>query len=285
MNSKYRAIFFVVVAVLMFSASAHGQEKLMVFCGAAFKQPMEEIIQAFTTKTKVEVQVTYGGVGTLLSQIMLTRRGDLFIVPSSYVMERAQSKGLLAPRPLGTFAYVVPAINVQKGNPKGITCLKDLTQPSVRVAIANPETVFVGMLAAELVEKALNSDEQRLFKKNVVTCPEDFNTLATALIFKKVDAIIGFHYLGSWYPDQIDTVKLKAVEIQRIGAGKVGVLSHSKSPLLAERFKHFLVAHEGQRIFAKYYYFATAQQAFAWIGAKKPVGGEYPAAADWYENR
>ena len=283
MKSKYSVIGFIVLIILTLSVNVHAKEKLMVFCGAAFNRPMEEIIQAFTAKTEVEVNVTYGGVSTLLSQIMLTKRGDVFVVPSSYVTEQAKSKKLLAPVSIESFAYVVPAINVQKGNPKGITSLKDLSRPSLRVAIANPEIVFTGMLAAELVDKSLTPDERRLFRKNLVTYPEDFNKLATVLVLGNVDAVIGLHNLGQWYPDKVDTIKLRVDEIQRIGAGQVSVLSHSKVIPLAEKFKNFMTSTGSNEIFAKYHYFATAQDAFAWIGATKPIGGERPAS-DWFKN-
>jgi molybdate transport system substrate-binding protein len=272
----------VVLIILTSWLNVHAKEQLMVFCGAAFKQPMDEILPAFTAKTEVEVTVTYGGVGTLLSQIMLTKRGDVFVVPSSYVMEQARSKGLLAPVSIESFAYVAPAINVQKGNPRGITKLKDLTRPSLRVAIANPEIVFSGMLAAELVDKSFTPDERTLFKKNVVTYPEDVNKLAAVLLLKNVDAIIGLHNLGQWYPDKVDTIRLRADEIQRIGAGQAGVLSHSKVIPVAEKFKNFLTSSESNHIFAKYNYFAKPQDAFAWIGAAKPIGGERPAS-DWFK--
>jgi molybdate transport system substrate-binding protein len=284
MKSKYVLIGSIVLIVLTLSVNVNAKEQIMVFCGAAFNQPMEEIIKAFTAKTQeVDVNVTYGGVGTLLSQIMLTKRGDVLVVPSSYTLEQAKSKGLLAPIPVASFAYVVPAINVQKGNPKGIANLKDLTRPSLRVAIANPEIVFTGMLAAELVDKSLSPDERRLFRKNLVTYPEDFNKLATVLVLKNVDAIVGLHNLSQWYPDKVDTIKLRVDQIQRIGTGQVSVLSHSKVIPLAEKFKNFMTSTESNEIFAKYHYFATPQDAFAWIGAVKPIGGERPAT-DWFKN-
>jgi molybdate transport system substrate-binding protein len=245
---------------------------------------MEEIVKVFTDKTGAEINVSYGGVGTLLSQIMLTRRGDVLVVPSIYIMGQAKSKGLIAHDQIVTFAYVAPAINVQNGNPKGINSLKDLARPNIRVAIANPETVFTGMLAAEIVEKTFSPEEKKLFKKNVVTYPEDFGKLAMLILLKKVDVIIGLHYLGEWHTDKVETIKLKTDEIQRIGAGQVGVLSHSKNIQLAEKFKNFMASSESKKIFAKYHYFATPEDAFVWMGGKKPIGGEYPASKDWYKN-
>ena len=276
--------FVLVVAILTWTAAAQAEDRLMVFCGAAFKQPIEEISKAFASRTKVNVQVSYGGVGTLLAQISLTKKGDLFVGPSVYAMEQARTKGLLATSPAEPIAYFVPAINVQKGNPKNIKGLQDLTRPSLKVAIANPEVVFAGMVAAEIVEKAFNAEQLAAFRRNVVAYPIDANRLAMALTFKNVDAIIGLHNMSDLYPEKIDTIKLKASEVQRIGAGQAAVLAHAENISLAERFKSFMVSKESREIFAKYHYLGTAEEAFAWIGAKKPIGGERPASAYWFKN-
>ena len=106
-----------------------------------------------------------------------------------------------------------------------------------------------------------------------MTTPEDFNKFATALLLVKVDVIIGFHYLNSWYPEDIESIKLTPGEIQRIGVGQIGVLSHTKLMSQAKDFVEFLLSHESQRVFVKYHYFATAEDAFTWIGDRKAVGG------------
>lgn len=283
MKSKYCTAIVVMVICFVLSGRAGAQEKLMVFCGAAFRQPMEEIVALFSAKTGTAVNVIYGGVGSLFSQIVLTKRGDVLIVPSAHIMEQARLKGLIRGS-VDTVAYVVPSISVQKGNPKSINGLKDLTRPSVRVAIANPETVYIGMVAVEIAEKTLSPEEKKAFKKNIVTYPEDVNKLEMLLFFKKVDAIVGLHYLGMRSPDKVDTVKLKTDEIQRIGAGQIGILSQSGNTASAEAFKRFVASGESKKIFAKYRFFATADDAFLWLGGKKPVGGERPAPASWFKN-
>lgn len=114
--------------------------------------------------------------------------------------------------------YLIP-LNVQKGNPKGIKCLKDLTRPGIKIALANPESVFVGMLGAEIMDKAFNDQERSTFRKNIFTYAEDFSKLAALLVLKQVDALIGFSHLNGWFPDKIDTIKPEKTEIQRIGVG------------------------------------------------------------------
>ncbi|HQO64755.1 MAG TPA: extracellular solute-binding protein, partial [Syntrophorhabdus sp.] len=245
MKTRFLWPLVALLFVVMCFGNVFARDELMIFCGAAYKKPMDEIIQRYMKKNNIDVRVICGGVGTLLSQITMSKRGDILMVPSSYIMEKAQSKGLVVPDSRKDFAYVVPVINVRKGNLKGIRSLADLAKPSVRVAIANPEIVFVGMLAAEIVEKSLTREDIKLLKKNIVTTPEDFNKLASALLLDKVDAIIGFHYLSSWYPDAIETIKLRPEEIQRIGAGQIGILSHSKMIEQAKDFQRFLLSAEG----------------------------------------
>ncbi len=255
--------------------------EVTLFCGAAFKKPMEEIVEAFQKKADVKVSATYAGVGTLFSQLLLTRQGDVFVAPSPDIFETAMEKGLIIPDSVRNMAFVVPCIDVQKGNPGNITGLKDLLKPGTKVAIGNPEIVYVGALAAEIAQKAFTESERSLFKKNIVTYAEDFNKLATFLVLKQVDAIIGFHFLEAWYPDKVEMVKLKVGEIERIGSAKAALVSYTKDREKAQQFIDFLFSPEAKAVLQKYHYFNSADEAFAWLGGRKPIGGSYPVSGEW----
>ena len=229
-----------------------------------------------------QIYVTYGAISTVFAQIQLTKRGDVFISSSEDFMEKGKKKGLIVGDSVKNIVYIVPCINVQKGNPKNIRGLKDLTRSDIRVAIENPEIVYIGMLTAEIVDKSLSAQERDTFKRNVVTHAEDFNKLATLLVLKQADAVIGFHFLEGWYPQKIGTVRLTADELQRIGAGQAGIISYSQSRGLAQRFLNYLNSREAMTIFKKYHYFTSPIEAFSWIGAKKPIGGEYVVPVEWY---
>jgi molybdate transport system substrate-binding protein len=275
-----------VILGLLFLAILSGrswaEERLLVFCGAAFKRPVDEIVDLFQKKYSTQIYVTYGAVSTIFAQIQLTKKGDVFISPSEDFMKKGREKGLVAGNSVKNIVYVVPCINVQKGNPKNISGLKDLTRNGIRVAIGNPDIVYIGMLAAEIVDKSLSAHERDAFKRNVVTHAEDFNKLATLLVLKQVDAIIGFHFLEGWYPEKIETIKLTADELQRIGAGQAGIISYSQSKDLARRFLDYLNSSDAKEVFKKYHYFISPIEAFSWIGSQKPIGGEYAVPADWW---
>lgn len=274
-------VLFSLLSVFFLTSHGACKEPLLIFCGAAFKRPMEEIVTLYRQKTGAEVNVNYGGGGSLFSQILLSRQGDVFVVPSPDIMERAKTKGVIVSDSIKDIAYVAPCINVQNGNPKNIQGLKDLAKPGIRVGLANPEIVYIGAIAVEIIEKNLSPEEKKAIRNNIVTYVEDFNKLATLVVLKQVDAIIGFHFLGGWYPDKVDTVKLKPNKVARIGAGQAAVISYTGNRKGANEFIRFLSSEEAKAIFRKNHYFSSPDDAFRWVGAKKPIGGEFTAIEGW----
>ncbi|MBI5572553.1 MAG: extracellular solute-binding protein, partial [Desulfomonile tiedjei] len=147
-------------------------ESLMVFAGAASKPPTEEAAKAFEAQTGVKVDVIFGGSGYVLSQMMLGNKGDIYFPGSSDYMELAKKKEVVFPETEKIVVYLVPAINVRKGNPKNVKTLKDLTRPDLKVAIANPEGVCVGAYAVETIESLFTPEEKERFKKNLINYTE-----------------------------------------------------------------------------------------------------------------
>jgi len=263
------------------AAPASSSETLLMYAGAASKPPTEEAVKAFEEKTGIKIDVTFGGSGKVLSQMKLAKEGDLYFPGSSDYMEKAKKEGDVISETEAIITYLVPAINVQAGNPHNIQILKDLTKPGIKVAIADPDTVCVGLYAVEIIEKDLSADEKAAFKANLLNYTESCEKTATAIALKQVDAVIGWSVFQDWDPEKIQTVALKAAEIPRIGYIPIAVASYTKKQAAAQEFIDFLRSEEGQAIFAKYGYFATPEDAFAYVGEEKPVGGEYTLSADW----
>jgi molybdate transport system substrate-binding protein len=101
---------------------------VLVFAGSASQPPLEEAAAAFTKKTGIPVILHLGGSGTMLSQLRLTGRGDLYIPGSPDFLELARAQNLVE-GDATILAYLVPAIIVAKGNPLGIHGLDDLARP------------------------------------------------------------------------------------------------------------------------------------------------------------
>jgi len=256
-------------------------DSLMVFAGAASKPPTEEAAKAFEVKTGVKVDVIFGGSGYVLSQMMLGKKGDLYFPGSSDYMELAKKKDVVFPETEKNIVYLVPAINVRKGNPKNVKTLKDLARPGLKVAIANPDGVCVGLYAVELVETLFTPEEKEALRKNLINYTESCEKTATAISLKAADAVVGWRVFHYWDPERIETIPLDKSQVIRIGYIPIAVAKFTSNRPLAQKFIDFLLSEDGKRIFQKYHYFMSADEASAWIGEKKPVGGEYVVPRDW----
>jgi molybdate transport system substrate-binding protein len=273
--------------ILLFAALALPARagNLLIFAGAATVPPTTKAARAFEQKTGVKVDVVFGGSGYVLSQMKLARRGDLYFPGSSDYMEIAKRDGFVLPGTEKIIVYTVPAINVQKGNPHNIKGLKDLLKPGLRVAIANPEGVCVGAYAVEIFEKELTAAEREQLKANIRNYTGSCEQTATAISLKLADAVVGWRVFQYWDPERIETIPLPADQIPRIGYIPIAISKFSKQPKLAQQFIDFVTGPEGQAIYAKYSYFAEPEAAFKWIGAVKPVGGEYVVPKEWINLR
>lgn len=260
---------------------SYSKERILIYAGAASKPPTEEVAKVFEKKYGVKVDIIFGGSGYVLSQMLMSKKGDIYFPGSSDYMELAKKKGAVYPETERKVVYLVPAINVQRGNPKNIKSLKDLTKPGIRVAIANPEGVCVGAYAVEIIEKNFTPKEKERFRKNLVNYTESCEKTATAISLKMVDAVIGWEVFEHWDPERIETIPLKKEEIVRIGYIPIAISRFTQNKALAQKFIDFVLSEEGKAIFRKYKYFMTPDEAFAWVGEKKPIGGEYIVPKEW----
>ena len=254
---------------------------LLIFAGSASQPPTEEAAKVFEKKTGAKVDLVFGGSGTVLSQMKLGKKGDLYFPGSSDFMEKAKQSGDVLSETEAKVVYLVNAINVQKGNPKNIHSLKDLTRPGIKVAIANPETVCVGLYAVEIIEKSMTPEEKAAFHANLINYTDSCDKTATAISLKTVDAVIGWSVFQYWDPERIETIPLNPNEVVRIGYIPIAVSQYTQNKILAQQFIDFLISDEGKAIFKKYNYFMTSSEAAAYIGQDRPVGGEYTLPQEW----
>lgn len=278
---RFLIFSLILLSFLTTQKAQSSSKRLLIFAGAASKPPTEEAIKAFQEKTGIPVDITFGGSGFVLAQMKLAQKGDLYFPGSSDFMEMAKREGLVIPDSERIVVYLIPAINVQKGNPKGIYFLKDLTKDGIRVAIGNPETVCVGAYAVEIIEKNLSFSEKEKFKKNLVNYTESCEKTANAISLKAVDAVIGWRVFHYWNPDRIETIYLKPEEVSRIGYIPIGISKFTRDKMLAQKFIDFLLSPQGKLFFQKHHYLMDLNEAIRYTRPNTPVGGEYVLPNDW----
>jgi molybdate transport system substrate-binding protein len=253
------------------AASPLAGKTITAFVGSASKPPMDEAAKVFESQTGAKVYLTYGGSGTVLSQMELSKTGDLYIPGSPDYMVKSDAKNITDPATAKIVAYLVPAICVQHGNPKNIHSLSDLARPGITVGIGNPATVCVGLYAVEILD--YNHLLPEVYK-NVITQAASCENTASLISLKSVDAVMGWSVFHYWNPENIDAVYLKPEQLPRLAYIPAAISTFSREKEAAAAFIDFLTSKAGQGIFQKWGYDVTEAEARKYTPGAK-IGGEY----------
>jgi molybdate transport system substrate-binding protein len=217
---------------------------LTVFCAAGIKKPVEEIATAYQKETATEVRLQYGGTGTLLSQLKITKQGDLFIAADDGALADAKKLGVT--REEFPLVNQQPVLAVAKGNPKHIDSLAALKNPGIKLALANPEAASI----SRVTKKLLGPEWEALAAKAAVMKPT-VTEIAADLSLGAVDAAI------VWDSTVPQFKGLEIVPLPELAKhtehATASVLSSSQQPAEALRFARYLTAPEkGGAIFQKH---------------------------------
>ncbi|RKY03152.1 molybdate ABC transporter substrate-binding protein [Candidatus Poribacteria bacterium] len=226
-----------------------GEEKVLkLYCGGGLRPPVSEIIKLFEEETGIRVKPTYAGAGVLLTQIQLTRQGDLYMPGDELFIKRAEEKGLIAERRV--VAYFIPVILVRKGNPRGIEGLEDLARPGVKVGMGDPDACAIGGVALDILEK---NGLREAVRKNVVYTSSTVIELANAVKLGMIDAAIVWNATAALYKGEAEAVEIPW-ERNVIARIPIGILSFSKHKKEARKFLEFITSRRAKEVFRKHGY-------------------------------
>ena len=275
------AVLLLALTVFLPGCSSHqtDDQSLLVFCGAANKPPMEMISRAFEKTAGVPVRMIIHGSGTLLSQMELSRKGDIYLPGSPDYIIIGEGKKLLVPASDRIVVYLIPAIIVPRGNPAGIRTLEDLARPGARVGIGNPQTVCLGLYAIELLEK---NGLLETVLPNVVTFAESCEKTADLAALNKVDAVIGWSVFQDWNPQRIERVLIPPERIPRLSYVPIAIPVFARDRDLSRRFIDFVLSPAGLEFYRRYGYITSREEAFAYA-PRAGIGGEYRLPKKYFE--
>jgi len=254
-----------------------GQKTITAFCGSASKPAIEEAAKVFEEGTGIKVYLNFSGSGTMLSQMKISRSGDLYIPGSPDYMVMAEHDGVVEPESVKIISYLIPAILVQHGNPKNIQSLSDLAKPGIEVGIGDPESVCVGLYAYEILE---HNNLLQEVGGNIVTHAESCSKTAALVALKAVDAILGWRVFSQWHPDTIDIVYLTPEQIPRLAYIPGAISTFTEDRESAQKFLDFLVSPQGQGIFSNWGYITTEGEVRR-FAPNAEIGGEYKLPEDY----
>jgi len=275
----YCALFLVSGQKLFSANTDSGRKELTFFCGSADKVPMEEIIENYESERNVSISVVYGGSGSLLSQMSLSRKGDVYLSGSPDYITIGESKNLLIKDTAKKISYLIPAIIVPKSNPAKIKKLEDLKKKGIKIGIGNPESVCLGLYGIELLDY---NNLLETVMPNVVVFAKSCEDTATLAALNKVDAIIGWDVFESWNPDAVRWIKIDKNKIPRIAYVAMAVPVFVKDRAAADDFINYVLSAKNRAIFKKWGYISGEKEAKLYA-PKAKIGGEYNLPEKYYK--
>ncbi|MCC5850461.1 MAG: molybdate ABC transporter substrate-binding protein [Verrucomicrobia bacterium] len=225
-----------------------GEPPITLHAAAGLSRPVQRVVEAYERETGRQVNVNFGGSGTLLSGLRVAGRGDLFLAGDEQYIQNAREYDLI--REEFPVATMTPVIAVKQGNPKNIQGFADLLREDVRVALSDSRAAAVGVLAKAMLEEAGLWDEVEAAVAARGVFRPTVNGLATDVATGPIDAAIVFDSVANQF-DRVETLVIPGVEAH-LSRVALGVLAASEQPAAALHFARYLTASDrGAAIFAE----------------------------------
>jgi len=230
---------------------------LVVYCGAGLRGPVEAIARQYEEKYGVPVQLQYGPSQTLLANLAVTSRGDLFIPAEEDYIHLGRQRGLIAEAiPL---ARVKAVLAFRKDAARQPGSLEELIRMQARLAFPEPEAAAAGRVARDALRVAGQWDSvARLVAVYKPTVSDVVNDIKLG----SVDAGFIWDALARQHPE----LAFREVLPSEKAAARVmvGVLRASQQPAAALRFARFLAARDrGLEVFRTHHFVVEEGDAWA----------------------
>lgn len=182
--------------------------EITLFAGSVNRRSLEPVIAEFERREGIRVNTVYNGCGILTAQMRTIQQNqdktfpDAYMACDVYYLDNVRELFQEAVNVSDTDIVIA----VQKGNPKGIRELKDLTRAGIRVAIGQPEQCTIGALSKRLLEH--EGLYESLIHGNVVTQTATSAMLVPAVTTASADAVLAYATDTLGEPDRIEVIRL-----------------------------------------------------------------------------
>ena len=240
----------IVLQVLNTSCTSEPREEersLFVGAGAGLKPVLDPVGEAFTEKTGIRVDYSYLCSAMVLTNMRLTKTGDIMLPGSQYYLDLAIEKGVIDPKTVAVAGYQIPVIAVQKGNPKNITCLEDLARPGITVGVGEKDALAVGRLTVMMLSNLGIYDD---VLKNVQFEGGTANKLIMPVAMGNLDAVINWMPVAMAWHETVDYIKIDPKKLM-YSIAPIGMTAYTEKKELAQQYLDFVASEEGQAIFER----------------------------------
>lgn len=207
--------------------------EITILCAASNKTVIDQIRKQYEEETGRSVSIQFGNSQSLLAQLEISKRGDLYLPADDGFLTIAKNKKLV--EEVLPIASMHIGLVVKKGNPKGINSLKDLMRDDVRLVLADPEAAAVTKLARTILE---NSGQWDAIKNVTKAFRSTVTEVAADVQISAADVGIVYNPVLVTFPD------LEFVQIEELESGisqvSIGITSNCKQPAAALHFARYV---------------------------------------------
>jgi len=218
-------------ALMLWKGTDTPTQPLVVYCAAAFREPMEEIKQIYESQKGVKIEVNYEESSSILTKLKTSKQADVFLpADESYITEAGELLSDSFP-----LASMNAAVVVNKAANSSLATWDDLIKEGSQVAIGSEAAAITRLTKNKLGEARWKQLKDRAVEKGMVT-----NVALAVKVDRNLTAgIIWDSMLSSPKFDDLQAVKIP--ELEGITATvKVGVVKSSTRPIDAQAFAKFI---------------------------------------------
>ena len=222
---------------ILTSCGVAAPTSLTVFAAASLQPPFDNIARQLQQRENITTTFSYAGTQTLLAQLTQGAPADVFASADVAHMTAAEDAGLVAGSPR-VFAHNRLEIAVEKGNPKGIHGLSDLSRAGLVVVLADP-AVPAGKYARQALSKA-----------GVTVHPASLEPQVTGVLSKIAlgEADAGIVYVSDVATNSnVDGVPIPD-DLNVVADYPIATLKNARDATAADDFTTFVLSADGQAI-------------------------------------
>ena len=236
---------------------------LTVLAAASLTESFTELGTMFETQHPgVKVSFNFANSQQLAQQLDQGAAADVFASASPKYMTAAVASKRVNLADAQTFVKNRLVVIFPKDNPAGLTALKDLAKPGLKLDLAD-KSVPVGQYALDFLDKAVKDpgfDPQYKDNvlKNVVSYEENVKAVVTKVSLGEADA--GIVFVTDFTADVAPIIgKLDIPDaLNTVAVYPIAPISDSKNPDLAKAFVALVLSPDGQAVMAKYGFIPAA---------------------------
>jgi molybdenum ABC transporter molybdate-binding protein len=179
--------------------------ELVLYAGSMLRPAIEDTLVEFEKREGAHITRVYNGCGILVAQMKAGSKPDAYFACDSEFMKQVQDSF----NPADSISQNELVILVQKGNPKGIADLRDLTKPGIRVGLGHEKQCAMGWITQRTLTEGGIKDQ---VMKNVTVQTPTGDMLVNQMQAGSLDAAVTYVSNAVGAGDKLDAVRIQGIK-------------------------------------------------------------------------